>query len=121
LLPASLAAAWPKTDATAPTLEFDFRSQAGDAEVWLDFLPTFRLVPGVKLRVAVAVDDREPSIVEVPGSGGDENEYGRNRSQAVQDNYVRARVPVSVLVAGQHTLRIRALDPGVVIDRVALP
>lgn len=110
-----------ETDSTAPALEFDFRSEGGNAEAWLDFLPTFRLYPGMKLRVAVMVDDRPPTIVEVPGSSGDENENGRIRSQAVQDNYVRAWVPMPALAAGRHTFRIRAMDPGAVIDRVALP
>jgi len=34
---------------------------------------------------------------------------------------VRARVAMPALAAGKHVVTIRAVDPGVVIDRVALP
>lgn len=121
LQPANLAASWPEDDAAAPALEFDFDGKTGDAEAWVDFLPTFRLCPGMKLRVAVSVDGAAPAMIEVPGSSGAENENGRVRSEAVQDNYVRAKVPLPALVAGRHTLKIRAVDPGVVIDRLVLP
>jgi hypothetical protein len=121
LLPANLTAAYHEDDTNAPELEFDFDSKGGDAVAWVDFLPTFRLVPGMQQRVAVSADNGGPAIVEVPGSSGAENENGRIRSQAVQDNYVRARVPLSALAAGRHTLKIRAVDPGTVIDQLHLP
>jgi hypothetical protein len=121
LLPVTLSASWAESDATAPALEYDFNSKAGDAEAWIDFLPAFRLYPGMKLRVVVCVDGGTPTIVEVPGSSGAENENGKIRSQAVQDNYVRARVPLAGLTAGKHTFKVRAMDPGAVIDRVHLP
>jgi hypothetical protein len=116
-----LESAWKETDTNAPALEFDFQSQGGNGEVWMDFLPTFRLCPGMKLRVAVSLDNGAPTIVEVPGSSGAENENGRVRSEAVQDNFVRARVPLLTLTAGKHALKIRAIDAGAVIDRIALP
>ena len=87
----------------------------------MDFLPTFRICPGLKLRVAINVDDQPAVLVEVPGSGGAENETGTIRSSAVQNNFTRARVPLPGLVAGKHTFRIHAIDPGVVVDRVSLP
>jgi hypothetical protein len=121
LLPASLTSSWEKNDPEAPMLEYDFRSRKGDAEAWMDFLPTFRLCPGMKLRVAVSVDDGDWTVVEVPGSSGAENEYGPNRSHGVQDNYVRARVPLSALTADRHSFKIHAIDPGAVIDRINLP
>ena len=91
------------------------------ATAFLDFLPTFRLCPGMKLRVAVSVDQLPPILVEVPGSSGAENENGAIRSSAVQNNSTRAVVPLVGISAGRHTLTIRALDPGVVIDRISLP
>ncbi len=121
LEPARRDAAWKEQDANAPTLEFDFNSPGGAADAWVDFLPTFRLYPGLALRVAVSVDDGASTVVEVPGSSGAENENGTIRSRAVQDNYTRARIPLPGLAAGRHTLKIRAVDPGAVIDRVSLP
>ena len=60
-------------------------------------------------------------VVEVPGSGGQEDESGAIRQEGVQNNYVRARVAMPALGPGKHVLKIRAVDPGIVIDRIALP
>jgi hypothetical protein len=84
-------------------------------------LPSFRICPGKLLRVAVRLDDQTPRLIEVPGSSGKEDENGPNRKDGIQNNFVRARVPLTNVSAGKHVLKIRAVDPGVVIDRVALP
>ncbi|HEX5398277.1 MAG TPA: glycosyl hydrolase 115 family protein, partial [Verrucomicrobiae bacterium] len=94
LEPASLDSSWNENDAKAPTFEYNFTSKAGDAEAFVDFLPTFRIYPGMKLRVAVSVDNQPATLVEVPGSSGAENENGAIRSDGVQNNYTRARIPL---------------------------
>jgi hypothetical protein len=121
LQPVELASSWKEDDIHAPALEFDFKCKAGDAEAWVDFLPVFRLYPGMKLRVALSVDGGAATAIEVPGSSGAENENGQVRSQGVQDNYVRARVPLPALTDGRHVLKVGAMDPGVGIDRIWLP
>ncbi|HEY4414074.1 MAG TPA: hypothetical protein VGO57_00080 [Verrucomicrobiae bacterium] len=121
LEPAGLDSLWPVNNTNAPALEFNFKSNGGDAKAVVDFLPTFRLYPGLKLRVAVSVDDQAPILVEVPGSSGAENENGTVRRSAVQDNYTRAQIPLAGMPAGRHVFKIRAVDPGVVIDAVSLP
>ena len=121
LEPASLDPSWKEDDTNAPALGFNFNCKGGDAEAFVDFLPTFRIYPGMKLRVAVSVDNQTATLVEVPGSSGAENENGAIRSDGVQNNYTRARIPLPGLAAGRHTLKIRAVDPGAVIDRVSLP
>jgi hypothetical protein len=60
-------------------------------------------------------------VLEVPGSGGQEDESGAVRQEGVQNNFVRARVAMPALPSGRHEVKIRAVDPGVVIDRIALP
>jgi hypothetical protein len=121
LEPESLAASWHEDDTNAPALEYNFKTSGGDAVAFVDFLPTFRIYPGMKLRVAVSVDNQVATLIEVPGSSGAENENGTVRSAGVQDNYTRARIPLPSLAAGKHTFTIRAVDPGAVIDRVSLP
>jgi hypothetical protein len=124
LEPATLDSAWKENDTQAPTLEFDFKTDSNEAPVanaFVKFLPTFRIYDGMKLRVAVSMDDGAPILVEVPGSSGAENENGAVRSSAVQNNYTEVPIPMPSLNAGQHTLKIRAVDPGVVIDAVSLP
>jgi hypothetical protein len=125
LKPAGLSGFWKEDDGAAPTLEYDFEMRGVTAatgdELLIEFLPAFRLFPGARLRVAVIFDELAPVIVEVPGSSGREDENGPNRKEGVQNNFVRARVPVPALSAGRHTLRIRAIDAGAVIDRLSLP
>ena len=57
----------------------------------------------------------------MPGADGSEGEKGKVRNAAVQDNYVQLRVPLPGLLGGRHILKISAVDPGVVIDRLSLP
>lgn len=123
LKPAGLDASWPVTDDKAPSLDFRFETGAQGAagELLIDFMPTFRIYPGRKLRVSVIVDGGEPIAVDVPGANGQEDESGAIRREGVQNNAVRARVAMPALGAGKHVVTIRAVDPGVVIDRVALP
>ena len=123
LKPAGLGSSWEAVDSNAPSLEFHFDAGAGKQgeELLIDFMPTFRIYPGKRLRVAVMLDDGAPMLVEVPGSGGQEDESGKIRQEGVQDNFVRARVPLPSFAPGRHALRIRAVDPGVVIDRISLP
>jgi hypothetical protein len=121
LEPVRLDSRWNEHDTNAPTLAFDFTCNSGNAEAFVNFLPTFRIYPGLKLRVAVSVDDQASILVEVPGSSGAENENGTIRSSAVQNNYTTARIPMPGLSAGRHTLKIHAVDPGAVIDSISLP
>jgi hypothetical protein len=71
--------------------------------------------------VAVSVDQQPPLPVEIPGSSGKEDENGPNRRNGIQNNFVRAQVPLEALSAGKHVLKIRAMDPGAVMDRISLP
>jgi hypothetical protein len=121
LTPAGLSSSWAVGSGKAPALSYAFATEGGAAELFVDFLPTFRICPGMLLRVAVSVDGGAPIALEVPGSSGAENENGTVRRYAVQDNFVRAHRTLSGLAPGRHTLTIRAIDPGIVMDRISLP
>jgi hypothetical protein len=121
LLPVNAQRSWEKNLRIAPYLEYDFKAKAGDANAYIDFLPTMRIYPGMKLRVAISVDGNEPALYDIPGASGSEDEYGPVRSAAVQNNYVRLRVPLHQLTQGKHSFRISAVDPGPIVDRVWLP
>ena len=112
---------WNAGDKTAPRLEYRFLAKTGDSQAYIDILPVFRLYPGRVLRVGVSVDDGPVTTIEVPGSNGKEDERGNTRRNGVQDNYVRLSVPLPGLTAGGHVLKILAVDPGAVIDRLSLP
>jgi hypothetical protein len=121
LTPAALSSAWPVGSRIAPALTYDFATTTDAADLFVDFLPTYRSFPGQLLRVAVAVDGHPPTVLEVPGSNGLEDENASIRQYAVQDNYVRAHQKLTGLVPGKHTLTIQAIDPGIVLDRISLP
>lgn len=119
LEPVDINSAWDSTNATAPTLEYNFKTGGKECRVIIDFLPTFRIYPGMQLRVAVGVDNKLIRTIEVPGSNGKEDENGPNRNQGIRNNYVEATIDLPALEAGSHRLFIRAVDPGVVIDKIS--
>ncbi len=122
LEPSNLQTSFADSDPTAPSLQYDFQTTGdSDANAYVAFLPTFRIYPGAELRVAVTIDAQSPQLLEVPGSTGTEDENGPVRRNAVQDNESRLQIPLTSLSPGKHTLKITAIDPGVVIDRISLP
>jgi len=74
----------------------------------------------MKLCVEVSVNGSEWQCVEVPFSDGTKDENSPGRYTAVQDNFVRAFVKCPSLKEDINTIRIRAVDPGAVLDRVAV-
>ena len=99
----------------------------------IQFLPDFALWPGLKLGVEVSFDvspERSEvaegelnagcgaaKYVAVPKSDANIGEHDPVRNRAVQDNFIRVEVPVP---EGARRVRIAAVDPGVVIDRVGV-
>ena len=105
-----------------PTAEYTFSLPSADeaSAIRLDLLPTMRVDPAGHLRVAVGLDAAEPVVTPVPGGeSGDENSGPRR--EAVITNRVTITLPPGPLSAGRHTLRVVAVDPGVVLDQVELP
>ena len=86
---------------------------SGDFEMQAILAPTLNFVPGRGLRFAVSVDDGPRTIV-------DELEHNTQKDweQAVSDGVRRVTVPLTIAKPGYHTLKIWAVDPGVVIERV---
>jgi len=76
-------------------------------------LPTHPLTPKTGLRVVVQLDDAAPQTLDF-GTIGRSDEW---RDDVLTNTAVRA-VDLPMLAAGRHTLKIYALDPGVVLDRV---
>ena len=109
--------------AKAPRLEYDFHLDKPYArlDVLAHVLPTFRLNPSMKLRVAVALDRAEPQLIEVPGStprtGGCADQLGVRRS-AILSNRMTLRFPFETGNPGRHTVSIWTPDPGVVLDQI---
>ena len=109
--------------AKGATLEYELEwkgEEGAKGELILQFLPDYRLYPGLKLRVEVEINGRGREVVEVPYSDGRMDENSRGRDMAVQDNLVRKFVPTDALHRGVNRVKVIALDSGVVLDRLAV-
>lgn len=72
-------------------------------------------VEGNTLRYSIAVDDEQPLVVDYHTEGRSEEWKTNNlRNQAIR---VTTHTPIA---SGKHTLKITALDEGVVVDQVKL-
>jgi hypothetical protein len=77
--------------------------------------PTLNFVPGRGLRFAVSVDDGPRTIVDAL-----QQNTQKDWQDAVSDGVKKIAVPLSIPTAGYHTLKIWAVDPGVVLERLVV-
>ena len=77
--------------------------------------PTLNFVPGRGLRFAVSLDDGAPQAVDALAHNTD-----KDWEKAVSDGVRRVTVPVTVQTAGYHTLKVHAIDPGLVLEKIVL-
>ena len=105
-----------KIQAESPGLEFKINfPKAGDWRFTVRALPTFSVETGQPQRYAIALDDAPPKIISLPLSLDE-------RNRVWQENVLRnAALTKSVQVlshAGNHTLKIWMVDPGIVLDTI---
>ncbi len=103
------------TDSKA-ALEYNiYLYDAGDFQLQATLAPTLNFVPGRGLRFAVSVDDGPRTVV-------DELEHNSQQDweKAVSDGVRRVTLPLTITKPGYHTLRIWAVDPGVVLERIVV-
>ena len=88
---------------------------AGDFQLQATLAPTLNFVPGRGLRFAVSVDDGPRTVV-------DELEHNSQQDweKAVSDGVRRVTLPLTIAKPGYHTLKIWAVDPGVVLERIVV-
>ena len=103
------------------TLEYNLRASATlrETNLVIRFLPDFALWPGLGMKVGVKIGDKPEKIVEVPASDSNLGEKNATRQTAVMDNFIDVRLPMGDI--GENTkVTIRAISPGVVIDKVGI-
>ncbi len=94
----------------------DYRMYLFDAgKVDLDVIvaPTLNFVPGRGLRYDVSFDDQPAQIIDVLGHNS-----LRDWETAVKDNARRSRSSHTIEKPGYHTLQIRMVDPGIVLEKL---
>ena len=100
----------------APYLEYPlYFHSTGQVMLHSKVAPTLQLLPGRKLRFAVALDDAPPIIVDTLP---DSSEHAWQH--AVLDGSRTITTPLHITRSGAHRLRIYLLDPAVVLHRLLL-
>jgi len=99
--------------AGAPYAEYRFRTTStGGARLRATLMPGFALDAEHKLRYAVSIDGGPLQIVDA--------EAKRDWDDGVQRNGITSVTDWPALTAGEHRLRVYALDPGVVLDSLVI-
>jgi hypothetical protein len=109
--------------AKAPALQYDFAtvSNPGNARVIVRCIASHEVTPGAGLRYAVSIDGEPPQVVNIEsGKRGVDLE----KNSTWKTNVLRgAALGVSdhVIKSGAtHVLRIWALDPGLVLEKIVI-
>jgi hypothetical protein len=92
----------------------------GEVTTTLVLSPTLNFVPGRAVRVAVSFDDEPPQVVTIVPAKYDAANGNRDWEESVRNN---ARVVTTTHViarSGEHTLRVRMVDPAVVVQKIVV-
>ena len=96
--------------AGSPRLEYDlYTFSEGKASVQFNCIPSYPVNSDYGLRIAVALDENKPQIVEY-----------RNGNRSVMENLMTLQTELNIGKKGEHTLKIWMVDPGVVIDKLII-
>ena len=99
----------------SPELDYDFTTtNSGPYQVGVYAIPTHRINAMRGLRYAVAIDNEPPQIIDFDQSSS-------NNSKAWQEDVIRntnlTSTTHTIAAAGNHTLKIFMVDPGVVLEK----
>jgi hypothetical protein len=101
---------------TSPCVEYDFYTfTTAPAEVSIYTLPTHPLNKNSGMRYAVAIDDHAPEVLDFKTIGRSE-EWKQN---VLRNNSIK-KFKSPLLNRGKHVLKIYAIDPGVILDRITI-
>ncbi len=105
---------------STPVLSYDFFSTSnGEAKLYFYCIPTQPINEDYQLRFSVSIDNGDPIIVNaVLKEEMDENnpEWKNNVLNSVTIQEVKSKLQEQ----GNHSLKIRMIDPGVVIDKIEI-
>ncbi|QGZ43271.1 glycosyl hydrolase family 115 (putative glucuronidase) [Pseudoduganella flava] len=97
-------------------LEYDVHLfSRGDVKVHVTVAPTLKFQPGQGLRYAVALDDGAPQVVNLHADGSE-----KWWEKIVADGAAVFTTGHAVDKPGAHVLKVWALDPGVVLQKIVV-
>lgn len=107
-----------------PSLEYRFHViTGGAATLKIRLLPTFPLVSNTGLRFKMAIDESEPVLLAVTKGFDTRNSNTQltDWQRRVMANATEAQLQLpQPLAPGPHTLRLLAVDAGVVVDKIVI-
>jgi len=99
-----------------PTLEYKmYLFDKGPCTVQATLAPTLNFVPGRGLRYAISFDDQPPLVVDALA---DNSQHAWE--EAVSNGVRKVMTTLNVDAPGYHTLKIRMVDPGVVLEKIVV-
>jgi hypothetical protein len=103
-------------EASSVYLEYDLLTTfaGGHAEVQVFLAPTLNFNANKGLRFALSLDGGEETVVNF--NGHYRGELGKWQGERI----IKTATPMKIGSAGNHTLRIRVLEPGIVFERILL-
>lgn len=122
LLPLTREACFEPGDEAAPSMTFEFTAGKTESNILVNFLPFHALYPTLKARAEILVNGKSVQVVNITCSESKYDGSSDPRGTLVDDNYVRFVIPVKDLKQDEvNTVTIRAVDPGVAVDTIAVP
>lgn len=105
-----------KQVAKAPYLEYDlYLFDHGEFDLHTLLAPSLNFIDGQGLRFAIAVDDQAPKVIDML-AGATHGDW----QKAVADGVRTVTSTISIATPGPHTLRVYAIDPGIVIQKLII-
>jgi len=100
----------------APTLEYRmYLFDSGKCDVEAILAPTNNFVPDRGLRYTISFDDQPPLVVDALADNSQ-----KAWEEAVSDGVRKVTSTLTVDAPGYHTLKFRMIDPGVVLEKLAV-
>ena len=105
----------------APVLEYKmYLFHAGPVSVEAELAPTLNFVAGRGLRFGLSFDDQPVQVVTAVPENYAVGDGAADWAQTVKDGVRRVRCQCQVTAPGEHTLKFRMVDPGVVLERLVV-
>lgn len=93
----------------SPLLEYEiYTFSEGKANVEFNCIPSYPINKEYGLRIAIAIDDEIPLIVDAEKRGD------------LMNNLKKLKTSLSLGMPGQHKLKVWMVDPGLVIDKIII-
>ncbi|EGW30042.1 uncharacterized protein SPAPADRAFT_158400 [Spathaspora passalidarum NRRL Y-27907] len=111
------------SDANAPHLEYDFYSFSTPAygtNITVYTSPSLNTYPARPLKYAIAIDDEQPQEVQLVIDTTNPLNMPDHWEQAASDTIWLHNTTHNISSSGQHTLKLWALEPGVVFQKAVI-